>query len=228
MKLLAPLKKFILFPRRGYGFLAETQDWWRFFYFICFQFASLPSSPTPRYRNSPHHFCFSIFLPPLASYRGGNRLMYLQEPIPIVIPGYDLRLRRFDCQISSSFASPTRWNVAARRETASDNPQVALLRRVFISCWKHLSVKWMKFVLKINPVFGRSLRGFQFTCVLNRYHFIYTILYIKVRDVFFFFLGLISFFCIIRWNAIWVCNRVEYKSEFTKVHIRGGIRMFSF
>lgn len=134
---------------RAPGFLTETQDWWRFFYFICFQFASLPSKPTPRhawYRNSPHHFCFSIFLPPLASYRGGNRLMYLQEPIPIVIPGYDLRLRRFDCQISSSFASPTRWNVAARRETASDNPQVGLLRRIFISCWKELSVKWMKFI----------------------------------------------------------------------------------
>lgn len=42
----------------------------------------------------------------------------------------------------------------------------------------------MKFVLKINPVFGRSLRGFQFTFVLNRYHFIYTILYIKVCDIF--------------------------------------------
>lgn len=152
MKLLAPLKKFILFPRRGYGPPGSLPKLKIGDDFSILSASSLPRClrnplpATPDIVTPPHHFCFSIFLPPLASYRGGNRLMYLQEPIPIVIPGYDLRLRRFDCQISSSFASPTRWNVAARRETASDNPQVGLLRRIFISCWKELSVKWMKFI----------------------------------------------------------------------------------
>ena len=60
-----------------------------------FQFASPPSNRSADIATFPLH---------LASYRGGNRLMYLQQPIPIVIPGYDLRLRRFDCQISSPFA----------------------------------------------------------------------------------------------------------------------------
>lgn len=104
MKLLAPLKKFILFPRRGYPLTRNSRLVTIFLFY-------LPSSLPPRRLRTARPISR---LPPttdstsfplhLASYRGGNRLMYLQQPIPIVIPGYDLRLRRFDCQISSPFA----------------------------------------------------------------------------------------------------------------------------
>lgn len=99
----------------AFGFLtSNSRSVTIFLFYLGSRSASLPSKPPtprlPRYlRLPPPPPVFrSILLPPLASYRGGNRLMYLQQPIPIVIPGYDLRLRRFDCQISSSFASPTR------------------------------------------------------------------------------------------------------------------------
>lgn len=104
MKLLAPLKKFILFPRRGYPLTRNSRLVTIFLFY-------LPSSLPPRRLRTARPI--SRLLPTtdstsfplhLASYRGGNRLMYLQQPIPIVIPGYDLRLRRFDCQISSPFA----------------------------------------------------------------------------------------------------------------------------
>lgn len=103
MKLLAPLKKFILFPRRGYPLTRNSRLVTIFLFY-------LPSSLPRRLRTArpisqlPPTTDSTSFPLHLASYRGGNRLMYLQQPIPIVIPGYDLRLRRFDCQISSPFA----------------------------------------------------------------------------------------------------------------------------
>ena len=179
MKLLAPLKKFILFSRqpRPSVFRVRVRPKLK----IGDDFSILSASRLPRcfgtvfasvrYRNYPRvhrssppfgcqllRFSRSPSLEPsCAAPHRLCRLMYLQEPIPIVILGYDLRLRRFDCQISRPFASPT-WNVASRRGAAADtaprsadNPQVGLLRRFLFPFHFFL-------VISLLSSFGKSSR----------------------------------------------------------------------
>lgn len=98
----------------------------------------------PRYHRHFPSYLFSIFLPPSSPFTSDvtpHCLMYLQEPIPIVIPTNDLRLRRFDRRIPSTL-SLTRllpvMFVYTRTASAASESSVPC-QRFYDFCWnEHL------------------------------------------------------------------------------------------
>lgn len=112
MKLLAPLKKFILFrcyPTQSYLHLLQRlerrrKEWWRFFHFICMPvLVSLSSCPFWNHNDiNPLIPLFVFRLVPTISFPPVwyTCLMFLQEPILIVILRISYgKLGHFNCQI---------------------------------------------------------------------------------------------------------------------------------
>lgn len=143
MKLLAPLKKFILFPRRGYPLTRNSRLVTIFLFY-------LPSSLPRRLRTArpisrlPPTTDSTSFPLHLASYRGGNRLMYLPTANSHRYPWLWSTVTAV--WLSDIFAVCLRLHVEMLPR-ARDNPQVGLLRRIFISRWKQLS-RWQRMKIK--------------------------------------------------------------------------------
>lgn len=133
MKLLAPLKKFILFG------LATVDDFsilsgarFVFLLRLLARHSQQRVISTCRHRRAPRHSS-----PQCIRYR----LMYLQEPIPIVILGYDLRLWDFDCQISMSFTRTALHSYRATHQYAK-RPTYLLLN--FHTCYYLFLSNWFQ------------------------------------------------------------------------------------